>query len=221
MYCKINIKGIIELKTGMHIGGSSDFSAIGAVDSPVVKDPISGLPMIPGSSLKGKMRYLLSRQYNDRPVVDHNDDGLSICRLFGSTQADENEKIMESRILISDMILLNDEKLKSMGVNNVEIKFENTINRATGVASPRQIERSIRGSQFPLDIIYSTDVEEDILDDLAMLKKAFDLLNYDYLGGSGSRGYGRLEIKDLALDVVVGEVSEEIENKLRDLYKGV
>ena len=52
MYAKVQITGIIEVKTGMHIGGSSAFAAIGAVDSPVIKDARSRLPMIPGSSLK-------------------------------------------------------------------------------------------------------------------------------------------------------------------------
>ena len=47
MYSKIKITGVIEVVTGMHIGGSSAFSAIGAVDSPVVKDPLSGLPLLP------------------------------------------------------------------------------------------------------------------------------------------------------------------------------
>ena len=52
MYAKIQITGKIELVTGMHIGGSNAFSAIGAIDSPVIRDAIGGLPMIPGSSLK-------------------------------------------------------------------------------------------------------------------------------------------------------------------------
>ena len=74
MYTKIQITGTIEVLTGMHIGGSSAFAAIGAVDSPVIKDVLSGCPMIPGSSLKGKMRTLLAKEYNesvaDKPDQD-------------------------------------------------------------------------------------------------------------------------------------------------------
>ena len=62
MLAKLEIKGTIELVTGMHIGGSSAFAAIGAVDSPVVRDTLSDLPMIPGSSLKGKIRTLLAKK---------------------------------------------------------------------------------------------------------------------------------------------------------------
>lgn len=61
MYAKIQITGTIEAVTGMHIGGSSAFSAIGAVDSPIIKDVKTNNPMIPGSSLKGKMRTLLAK----------------------------------------------------------------------------------------------------------------------------------------------------------------
>ena len=53
MYGKILIRCDLIVCTGMHIGGSSAFSAIGAVDSPVVRDPYTGLPIVPGSSLKG------------------------------------------------------------------------------------------------------------------------------------------------------------------------
>lgn len=52
MYGKILIRCELVVRTGLHIGGSSAFSAIGAVDSPVVRDTTTGLPIIPGSSLK-------------------------------------------------------------------------------------------------------------------------------------------------------------------------
>ena len=55
MYGKILLKCDLVVLTGMHIGGSSTFSAIGAVDKPVVRDARTGLPIVPGSSLKGKL----------------------------------------------------------------------------------------------------------------------------------------------------------------------
>ena len=59
---KILIKCDLVVRTGLHIGGSSSFSAIGTVDSPVIRDPFTGLPIVPGSSLKGKLRTLLARR---------------------------------------------------------------------------------------------------------------------------------------------------------------
>lgn len=68
MYAKIEIKGILEVKTGLHIGGSSAFAAIGAVDSPVIRDVITNLPIIPASSLKGAIRTaLLSAEIMQKP----------------------------------------------------------------------------------------------------------------------------------------------------------
>ena len=84
MYAKLNITGTITSVTGMHIGGSSGFSAIGAIDSAVIRDIRTDLPMIPGSSIKGKMRSLLARQYNDGPLPGkHANDDQRILRLFG------------------------------------------------------------------------------------------------------------------------------------------
>ena len=58
MFAKIEISGIVEAVTGIHIGGNDQFSAIGAIDSPVIRDKMSDNPIIPGSSLKGKFRSL-------------------------------------------------------------------------------------------------------------------------------------------------------------------
>lgn len=85
MYAKIRISGDLIVKTGMHIGGSGAFAAIGAVDSPVVKDIRTNLPMVPGSSLKGKMRSLLAKEFNEQ-IVEPDYDNEKITRLFGAAQ---------------------------------------------------------------------------------------------------------------------------------------
>ena len=82
MYGKIQITGKIEVLTGMHIGGSSAFAAIGAVDAPIIRDVSTNLPMIPGSSLKGKMRTLLAREYNETINASPDEDDIRLTRLF-------------------------------------------------------------------------------------------------------------------------------------------
>ena len=207
MYAKVQITGRIEVKTGMHIGGSSAFAAIGAVDSTVIKDARTCLPMIPGSSLKGKIRTLLAKKYNTA-VVKPDEDAECLTRLFGSAKKNH---IKPSRLIISDMFLGNGEELRKQGVQSLtEVKFENTINRATAVANPRQIERVIRGSIFDLDIIYEVEKEDQMVDDIKILAEGFKLLQYDYLGGSGSRGYGKVSFSDLRAETVVGEVDEDV-----------
>lgn len=220
MYAKAKISGMIELVTGLHIGGSDSFSAIGAVDSPVIKDVRNGHPMIPGSSLKGKMRSLLARQYNTEIAKEHNNDNECITRLFGSSKKND---LRMSRLIFSDMMLSNWDKLKAEGLTSkTEIKFENTINRATAEANPRQIERAIRGSQFELNLIYEIYSETEMEEDFEVLKNGFKLLQYDYLGGNGSRGYGKVKFNDLKLEIVIGdEVSENTrracQNKLDEV----
>ena len=82
---KIRFSGVIELESGLHIGGGDAFAAIGAIDSPIVKDSVTNLPIIPGSSLKGKMRTLLARSYNEEVAKTPNDDNERITRLFGAS----------------------------------------------------------------------------------------------------------------------------------------
>ena len=215
MYAKIQITGKIEVVTGMHIGGSEAFSPIGSVDSPVIFDMASGLPMIPGSSLKGKMRSLLARQYNEHVAAKPDEDDERLIRLFGSSAA--AGKVRRGRLLFSDMILSNREELYERGASGLtEIKFENTINRLTAVANPRQIERVIRGAEFPLDIIYEISGEEqgeaEILEDFRTMRDGMRLLQYDYIGGSGSRGYGKIRFRDISICTVVGELPEALED---------
>ena len=86
MYGKMIIRCCLVVRTGLHIGAGNAFSAIGAVDSQVVRDPLTGLPMIPGSSLKGKLRSLLARSLSKdiQRMPDFDQDDGRIKRLFGS-----------------------------------------------------------------------------------------------------------------------------------------
>ena len=219
MFAKIEISGTIEIVTGLHIGGSSAFSAIGAVDSPVVMDTRTNQPMIPGSSLKGKMRALLAKQYNAAIAKTADDDAECLTDLFGSAKAKK-----ESRILFTDMFLDNLDELKRAGLTGAtEVKFENSISRMTAVANPRQIERVVRGAQFPMQLIYEYSDkidEETLLQDFRILKEGFKLLEYDYLGGSGSRGYGRIKFLDLDAEPVIGDVDDALMEQCRAILEG-
>lgn len=199
---KLVIEGTIVLKTGMHIGGSSDFSAIGAVDSPVVRDTLTRLPLIPGSSLKGKMRYLLAKELNNGILLNEpNNDQDEILRLFGSS---EKDKIRRSRLKFNDIKLSNLAELETFNISSTEVKFENTIDRKTAVANPRQIERVIAGSKFDFEIFYNLDDIKEVEKDFENIKQGFDLLEFDYLGGHGTRGSGRIAFENLSVITAVG-----------------
>lgn len=220
MYCKIKISGTIELISGLHIGTSDAFAAIGAIDSPVIRDSYNGLPMIPGSSLKGKMRYLLSKSHPSGIIKQKtaDEDSPEICRLFGSAK---DCTMRNSRLIFSDMVLSNKKELSQKGIQSeTEAKHENSINRLTSEANPRIIERVIRGAEFPLSIIYNAEDDADIISDFKLIKEGLMLLTYDYLGGNGSRGYGKVAFNDLEAEIVVGEISPHIIDECNNILKG-
>lgn len=211
-YTKIKITGTIEIKTGMHIGGDDSFSAIGAIDSPVVRDPLTRLPIIPGSTLKGKMRSLLARDKGTVPAAGtkgFEGDCLELLRLFGSSSKESDVAgtgMQMSRLQFSDCFLKNKEELPQIFEN----KFENTIDRLTSIANPRQIERVVRGAQFGMEIIYNVEDAEQIEEDFANIRVGLSLIENDYLGGGGSRGNGRVTFGDLRAEVVTGDKSTRV-----------
>ena len=216
MLTKIQITGDILVETGMHIGGSTAFAAIGTVDAPVIKDSRTNLPIIPGSSLKGKMRSLLAKEMNSA-VVAPDDDCEELARLFGTAK---KGKVMPSRLLFADMSLANEEELRKAGLQSLtEVKFENTINRATAVANPRQIERVVRGSIFKMDVVYNVDLkhEDELIPDMKTFAEGLKLLQFDYLGGNGSRGYGKVVFQNVKAKVVTGSLDEQIINQCNEI----
>lgn len=198
---KLIINGEIKVLTGLHIGGSSDFSAIGSVDSVVVRDPVSKEPYIPGSSLKGKMRYLLARVFAKDGILSKVENEVpQLKRLFGSSAKD----IYFSRLQFFDMFMTREsvEKINRMDTDLYlsEIKFENTINRVSAVANPRQIERVPAGAVFEFKLVYNVESLTEAEEDLNLTGYGLSLIEDDYIGGSGSRGYGRIKFSGLDKD---------------------
>jgi len=194
MYGKILIQCDLIVRTGMHIGASGAFSAIGAVDSPVVRDTLTGNPIVPGSSLKGKLRTLLARSFSGdiEHMPDFKNDEAPILRLFGSA-----DPVRAARLQFADCFVNNKEQMKAVGLT--EVKFENAINRINSVANPRQIERVVPGTSFGVNIVYEFIGEREAQEDLALLAKGMKLLQLDYLGGHGSRGSGRVSFTNFRL----------------------
>jgi len=204
----VKLTGTVELLSGLHIGGGDDTMKIGGIDNGVIKDVNSDKPYIPGSSLKGKMRSLLEwhigvagigdgNPFNSKlmnnPIFDNSNtkkDAQNLLKLFG----DKEGAFGITRINVGDCRLskISEEMVLS------EAKYENVINRQKGTAEhPRQTERVPAGVKFDFDIRVKVLDDEENNDSkeelLSMIKKGFELIESDYLGGSGSRGYGRVK----------------------------
>ena len=118
----------------------------------------------------------------------------------------------------------NADDVRERGLTSLtEVKYENTIKRTTGEANPRQIERAIRGTQFDLSIIYEVSDENinEIEEDIDNLILGMKLLQYDYLGGSGSRGYGKVKFNELYMETVIGEIDDDIIDRCNEKLKDV
>lgn len=210
------LTGTLVLKTGLHIGAGDTEMRIGGTDNPVVKNPLDGQPYIPGSSIKGKVRSLLEWQLGlvmaakghpfsfQHLAAQDTPAARDLLRLFGGAPGGDVEnivgKIGPTRLAFWDCAI-NADWLKRVQARNLlttEAKSENSINRIAGVAeSPRFTERVIAGAEFDFRLSLKVIDGEDLL---PLLLQGLKLLEADSLGGSGSRGYGKVALTNLALD---------------------
>ena len=191
---KVIYSGTITLKTGLHIGGTNAALNIGGPDKFVVRNPINNVPYIPGSSLKGKMRALVEIYNGEtnggKPTNNPNHKAGALVGVSG-----DNEQSHASRLIVRDAELdINSCDFSNTDLPYTESKTEVTIDRITAQAMPRTFERVPAGAQFKLNMVLNIFEGEDEAQLKATLKQAIELLEDDYLGGHGSRGYGQVEI---------------------------
>jgi CRISPR-associated protein Csm3 len=215
------IMGDIELLSGLHIGSGNNEMHIGGTDNPVIKNPITQEPYIPGSSIKGKMRSLLEWRagvvaltdgkplgfaHMERLASDQKDVGKTLLKLFGGAPEGSNQdqklvaEIGPTRLAFWDCSLKR-QWVTAMREKNLlltETKMENTIDRIRGVAEhPRNTERVPASALFDFQLTLKIHDGEDLL---TTVLTGLRLLELSGLGGSGSRGYGKLRFLSLTLD---------------------
>lgn len=214
LFGRVFIETDIELLTGLHIGGSSEGLEIGGLDNAVIRNPLNNQPYIPGSSLRGKMRSqtekVLGRPQNNRigKVTIHTcrteaeylaDGGCKVCHVFGVPA--ELDYSGPTRLVVRDVSLTpasEESLLKSRSdLPFAELKTEVAIDRVTSAATPRTLERVPAGAKFgPAELVFGVYGVADY----ERLKVVVDALQYvedDYLGGSGSRGSGKVRFTNL------------------------
>jgi CRISPR-associated protein Csm3 len=210
------ISGKIVCETGLRIGGSTENIEIGGMENPIIRHPITDEPYIPGSSLKGKVRSLLEyrhgrknyrrdRKTNQKVETELGEPCMcghcTICRVFGPHK-NPNHKLGPTRALFRDAVLTDEsralllEARESKGIVFAEVKTENLVNRLTGTAEhPRTQERVPADTEFAFEIsvrVFEDDDEDEVI---GLLKEGLGLLQQDYLGSSGSRGYGKVHLE--------------------------
>ena len=223
---KLILEGEIQCQTGLHIGAGKGSLEIGGADNPVVKDAF-GIPYIPGSSLRGRLRSLLEQtlglavpselvylsKRKGQEVRIHQSDRPDdeVCVLFGRTpgrvekvtgESSETAVATPARLTVYDAPLVVDSITPQMRENLddelTEVKSENAVDRITSQANPRTLERVPSGARFRFRIVLDVLCEED-KPLLGRVAEALRLLEDDALGGGGSRGNGRVSLTGLNL----------------------
>ena len=212
----VEIKAKLVLQTGLHIGAGDSEMHIGGIDNSVIKHPLTQSPYIPGSSLKGKIRTLLewrsgavqSAPLTLKDVSKNPEEVKNILRLFGISGDTKNSEQEVAEIGVSRLAFwdcaLNEAWEKAIRDDNqllTEAKSENTIDRITSTAgNPRQTERIPAGAEFDFKLTMRVFDEDDKQELLNTVLSGLKLLELDSLGGSGSRGYGKVKFTELTVD---------------------
>lgn len=208
------LSATLELKSGLRIGASEGEIRIGGVDNQVIRHAHTGQPYIPGSSLKGKVRSLLEwrsgavkpEPLGIRDMQERHPQVRSILQLFGVGGGDQLSEaeamdLGPTRLAFWDAALQRDWVGRIQGEDKLltEVKTENRIDRIKGVAEhPRQTERVPSGARFDFRLsVKQLDIDGDGIELRRTLLAGLRLLELDSLGGSGSRGYGKVKFTDM------------------------
>jgi CRISPR-associated protein Csm3 len=207
----IIITGKIVCDTGLYIGDQNDSLEIGGVDNMIIRDKKSNLPYIPGSSLKGKLRSLLELYdpVSTKNIINKtkgdacNCGKCTPCKIFGFSNDDGSIEFKgPTRIIIRDSFP-DDDTIKFWNKSHevsrgAELKTENRIDRIKSTAKdPRPTERVPKNSKFDFEIVFSIYCDDDEKN-FKKIFNAMQLLEDNYLGGNGTRGYGKISFKDFS-----------------------
>lgn len=228
---RVRVEGTIVLLSGLHIGAGKDSVEIGGIDNPVIKHPHTGEPYIPGSSIKGKLRFLLEWAFgcvrhdgqawgfNEQQQVDPEDP---VLRIFGNAIKDWRGG--PTRLMVRDCALQTAWRDKALASGHplFEEKTEVLIDRIKGKAYDggglRHTERVPSGAAFEFGIVFRLydfgDGGARDRDCLNWTLQGLHLIEQDALGGSGSRGYGRIRFDGLHV-IDVHDRRHDLDNRFR------
>lgn len=212
LYGRVFITGNIHLVTGLRIGGSGGSFSIGGNDNPIIKNILTGEPYIPGSSLRGKMRSLTEKysgaKLNHKGWKMHTATTEAeyvvspIANIYGVSAEGVG---LPTRLLVRDVALTQESRellrRARTDIPFTEIKTEVNIDRVTSQATPRSMERVPAGVDFgPMEMVYNVYLPQDI-EWFSVLLDGMALIEDDYLGGSGSRGSGKIAFQNLTVTI--------------------
>lgn len=192
------LEGSLALKTPLHIGSPKTEIDITQVDLPILRDT-QEQPYVPGSSLKGKVRSEAERIARK--------EGLPVCTppdtaaMCGSLKSSTNDLCVCCKIFgTAGNKVSVASKVRFRDAYPTE-KIDKTLVRA-GIAMDRATGSVARGALYNIEAIpagasfgFEVVAENLLPEQKKLLKAALSSFADSGLGGSTSRGMGKVDLK--------------------------
>lgn len=212
----VEFDGTMTVKSGVHIGGNEEGTKVGGCDNPVIRNPLTDEPYIPGSSIKGALRSCAEKMPDYAGKIR---DGLPcgcgqpdcmVCKLFGA-HMNVRASSGEPRLIVRDMQLNKEfmDKLTLSGGSRsdlVEVKASTMIDRRTNTAykgdysekgrrggSLRNMERVAAGTVFDCSFVLKITDKDNEDEMVAFFKKLISVIEATGIGGKVTSGSGQVE----------------------------
>lgn len=202
----IEFNGTMAIKSGVHIGGNGNGTKVGGCDNPVIRNPLTNAPYIPGSSIKGalrssaeKMTAYAGKIRNGKPC-GCGQETCMVCKLFGA-HMNMRAASGEPRLIVRDMNLspdFLDRVMESGGSHSdiIETKASTMIDRSTNTAaggSLRNMERVAAGAVFDCSFSIKVMDRDNEVELINFFKKCLSIVEATGIGGKVTSGSGQVE----------------------------
>ena len=202
----IEFNGTMTIKSGVHIGGNDNGTKVGGCDNPVIRNPLTNDPYIPGSSIKGALRSCAEKMpayagkiRNGKPC-GCGQETCMVCKLFGA-HMNMRAASGEPRLIVRDMNLspdFLDRVMESGGSRSdiIETKTSTMIDRSTNTAAGghlHNMERVAAGTVFDRSLSHKVMDKDNEAELINFFKKCLSIVEATGIGGKVTSGSGQVE----------------------------
>lgn len=202
----IEFNGTMTIKSGVHIGGNDNGTKVGGCDNPVIRNPLTNDPYIPGSSIKGALRSCAEKMpayagkiRNGKPC-GCGQETCMVCKLFGA-HMNMRAASGEPRLIVRDMNLspdFLDRVMESGGSRSdiIETKTSTMIDRSTNTAAGghlHNMERVAAGAVFDCSFSLKVMDKDNEVELINFFKKCLSIVEATGIGGKVTSGSGQVE----------------------------
>ncbi len=206
----LRLRGTIRVPNGgVRVGGNPQWLEHGGTaDFTIVRNPVTGEPYIPGSSLKGRVRAMLEkvegRGREGEPCNCGRKDCL-VCVVFGAHKRPQAES-SPTRIVVRDAPLTaaartHLRELEGEGKSLVEEKAETLVDRDKGTTEAPRFQERVWDAGFQMEILIHVYDGDEPVKMLEFVRRGLGLVQeIGAVGAGGSRGSGQVQFEEITVD---------------------